>query len=104
MPLPRYFEKLAKKHWAHFYQPDLFWDTNQRKAHFRPFKKEAPNRTIADLYANYLVTKDQKIKEYEEKWNDVISQYLTTDKAPDFITSNTNALYDLRNKQKQERF
>lgn len=104
LPVPRYFEKLAEKHWAHYYSPSLFHDTNMRKARFRPFKDGEANRDLADHYAQYLIVKEEKKEELAKLWSDTIEQYLTTGKDPDFILSNKNALYDLRQRQTEERF
>lgn len=105
MPLPRYFEKIAKRHHAHYYEPGLFYPTRDRKATFRPFgPKDKPIREIADLYVHFRSLKDSHIRELEKKWDEVILQYLTTKDKPDFIKSAENTLYDLRNKQQHERF
>lgn len=104
LPLPRYFQKLAHKHWAHFNDTSYFFDTPDRKQVYRPFKLGEENKEISDLYAIYKATKDSRLPELEKEWNDVISQYLTDSDSPDFIKSNENKLYDLRNKNNLERF
>lgn len=104
LPVPRYFQKLAKKHWAHFNQRDLFYDTQQRKQQFRPFKDGEANEEISKLFDYYTSLKAEYLKELEINWSGVISQYLTTSSAPDFIKANKNALRDLKNKNQQERF
>lgn len=104
MPVPRYFEKLAHKHASHFFEPGNFLDTAERKALYRPFKKEKPNREMAELYYQYIRSKQAKIEELEKEWDAVILQHLTTKDKPDFIKSAENALYDLRNKQQPEVF
>jgi len=62
------------------------------------------NKELADLWSVYASLKTEKIKEYEDEWDAVISQYLTTGRDPDFIKSNQNALHDLRNRSNFERF
>lgn len=104
MPLPRYFEKLAKKHWAHYYDTSYFFDTPYRKKQFSIFKPGEENEEIAKLYIDYKKQKDIKIQELEKNWNDVILQYFETGKQPDFIQAGANALYDLQNKNKKETF
>ena len=106
LPVPRYFEKLARKHWAHFYDRTLFYPTLLRKSSiFREFSKSRPpNREIADLYTIYMANKKERILDLERQWNEVISQFLTSGNDPDFIKSNNNRLYDLRNKNLQENF
>ena len=54
MPIPRYFEKLAHKHWCHFNDQTAFFDQSYRKRIYTPFKTGQENKQIADLYAYYL--------------------------------------------------
>ena len=53
VPLPRYFEKLAHKHWAHFYDQSFFFDNDYRKKRYSPFKLGEQNKEIADLFISY---------------------------------------------------
>lgn len=98
MPIPRYFQKLAHKHYSHYYETGNFFDSKDRKALYRPFKQGEENKEIADLYIDFKNQKDIKIKELEEEWNKVIDKYFITQEEPDFIKSNNNMLYDLKNK------
>lgn len=99
VPVPRYFEKLAHRHYCHFYDPQAFVDTKIRKAKYRPFKKtELPSLEIATAWLDYKKRKDAKILDLSNQWDDVISHHLTTKETPDFIKSDSNKLYDLRNK------
>lgn len=104
MPLPRYFIKLARKHYAHFYDHSLFADTYQRKAIYRPFSNGLAKQEIADLYIEFRNTQNNAILELQKNWDEVISHYLTTKEDPDFIKSGSNTNYDLKNKQTFERF
>lgn len=105
LPLPRYFEKIAHKHWCHFHDRSKFIDTNLRKKVYTPFTDRNPaNSEIASLWPVYELQKAKRIRENEKIWSDLIDQYLTTKKDPDFIQSGANALYDLKNKQQHERF
>lgn len=109
LPVPRSFQRIAHKHYSHFYLPSSFYDTPTRKALYRPFlengkRYQQPNRHMADLYTHYMDLKSEFIKTLETEWDAVISQYLTTKEDPDFIKSNENTLYDLRNKTAQENF
>lgn len=104
MPLPRYFEKLAHKHYCHFYEPSFFRDSTERKAWYRPFKNGLENKEIADLYKEYLKNKELRLSELVSEWEEVISQYMESDEPPDFQKSGENALYDLKNKNTLERF
>lgn len=102
--LPRYFQKLAHKHWCHFYDPSAFHDTINRKALHRPFKNNEQNKEIAELYAIYKLNKQQRILELEKEFDEIIFSYLDKEIVPDFVASGSNALYDLKNKLTDERF
>lgn len=104
VPIPRYFEKLAHKHYCHFYDQSYFHDTKERKAPYRPFKAGQENQMIAELYMVYRLQKEAKIQELEKEWDSVISQFLTSKTPPDFIKSGENTLYDLQNKIQTENF
>lgn len=99
LPIPRYFEKIAHRHFCHFYDQSAFAKLPDRKPIHRPFKdpKEA-NQEIADLYKNYVLHKQEKIKILIEEWDEVISQYVNTQQEPDFVLALDNAKYDLKNK------
>lgn len=104
LPLPRYFQRLAHKNYCHYFDKSAFFDTKDRKALYRPFKREEPNFEIATLYAEFKEAKQQKILDLEKEWAEVIGQFLTTDRKPDFINANENALHDLKNKTNKEQF
>lgn len=104
MPLPRYFERLAHRHFCHFYEPSHFVKGSGREARYRPFTKDKPNKAIADLWLTYEAIKKEKIKHLESEWDQVISQYLTTEQLPDFRKAGENALYNLRHKNRKEEF
>lgn len=104
LPLPRYFIKLAHKHYCHYYEPSAFHDIPSRKALYRPFKENESNKEIADLFANYKLIKQERILELEKEFEEVILSYLDKEIVPDFVASGANAEYDLLNKLKQERF
>ena len=104
VPLPRYFEKIADKHYSHFYDPTRFHDTPFRKRIHRPFKEGQANKEIADLYLDYKQRKESKIADLETEWRNLISEHLTDQTEPDFIKSAQNQLYDLKRKTHQEKF
>lgn len=104
VPVPRYFKRLARKHYAHFYDRSLFADTYRRKALYRPFSDGLAVKEIADLYSQFKDRQDNSILELKENWDQVIQEYLTEKDTPDFIKSGDNALYDLKNKNHQEKF
>lgn len=104
-PLPRYFEKLAHRHWCHFHEPSAFYDIPGRKRIYSPFKEGSANERISNLYAQYIKNKKQRIALKEEKWkNEIIQPYLENGVDPDFMKSLKNSYYDLKNKQTQEKF
>ena len=103
--LPRYFERIAHKHYSHFYEKINFHDTPDRKAIHRPFKpEEKPNKEMADLYIHYRDRKEKVIEELEEDWRSVIIDELENNIEPTFIRSGENALYELNKMQKKEIF
>lgn len=104
VPLPRYFEKLAHKHYCHYYQQSAFFDLTDRKALYRPFKKEQPSPEIAKLYIGYKQQKEKLVEEFEKQWNDILTTYIKTKEDPDFVKTGSNLLYDLNNKQKTGAF
>lgn len=104
IPVPRYFEKLAHKHWSHFYEPGNFFDTLDRKKLYTPFKPGLENKLIADLFIKYKANKDVKIQKMSEEWNDVITEHLNTGEPPDFRKAGSNQFYDLKNKITKENF
>lgn len=105
MPIPRYFEKLAHRHYCHFYDTSAFTANQFRNALYRPFPpSDKPDRVLADLYRSYRRQKDERILTLQTEWNDVISQFLTTNETPDFIKSAANAMYDLRKNNQPEFF
>lgn len=99
MPLPRYFEKLAHKHYSHFYATQNFHDFKERKALYRPFKEGEENREIADLFAKYKILKEQKIEELTKEWEEFVAKQIEEETIPDFVQSGANALHDLKNRQ-----
>lgn len=104
LPVPRSFQKIAHRHYCHYYEQSAFYKTSTREPLYRPFTKTQPLKELADLWPIFKAIKQEKIKELEKEWDDVISQYLTTGLDPDFMKSNANALYDLKNKTGIERF
>lgn len=104
IPIPRYFLKLANKHYCHYYEPDAFFDNQNRKAKHRPFKNNEQNQEIADLYVEFIDQRQSYLKELENEWNETLNTFLTTNTDPDFIIANQNSLHDLRNKQTMEKF
>lgn len=103
--VPRKFEKIAHKHWAWFYDQSYFLSSDQRKRRYTPFHLATDvSIDLADLYPIYEFRKSKRVEELKEKWSEVISQYLTSSRDPDFVKSSRNALHDLVNKSNLERF
>jgi len=106
LPVPRYFQRLAHKHYCHFYDKGEFFDSpiTGRKRLYTPFKSGEASHDIANHYIIFKALKDEKIKELEAAWEDVILHHLTTNETPDFIKSHDNSVHDLRNKNTIEKF
>lgn len=104
IPIPRAFQKIAHKHFSHFYEPENFFDTPNRKALYRPFKQGLENEEIAELYIQFKYNKEQYIKTIEEEWDQIIHDHIYERKTPDFIIAADNALYDLNKKLTTEKF
>ena len=102
--VPRSFEKIAHKHYCHFYEPSAFFDNKERKRLYRPFKPGLEIRELAYLYIEYKARKDERKVELEEQWLQTINHHLTTKEIPDFIKSGSNSIYDLNKKQLGEKF
>lgn len=104
MPIPRYFQRLAHKHYCHFYDKSAFFDLPWRKALHRPFKKGEENLHIANLFSGFQKIKKERIQELEKNWEEVMSKHLIDKEEPEFLKSANNAFYDLKNKNNSERF
>lgn len=98
IPIPRYFEKLALKHYSHFHVPENFEDTTYRKKLFTKFKPGEANEEISDLYRKYYDAKQIKVAQLTEEWESFIEDYIYNDEKTDFVKTGENLLYDLKNK------
>lgn len=103
-PLPRYFEKIAHKHYSHFYEQINFQDTKDRKALYRPFKNSEQLLDMADLYLEYKKIKQEKINKIALDWDEIINNHLKTNAEPDFRKSAENYLHDYKQKNQKEIF
>lgn len=105
LPIPRYFQKLTHKNWAWFNDRSYFLDSEMRNKVYTPFSTDTDaNLDLGNMWPMFKLLRDQRSLELATEWNDVILQYLTTKAEPDFIKSNSNSLYDLRNRRSQEKF
>lgn len=98
VPVPRYFQKIAHKHYCHYYDKRAFFDVKERKALYRPFKHGEEIKEMADLYIDFKHQKDLLVLEFEKDWNDVLTKYFEDQGPTDFQKSGANLLHDLRNK------
>lgn len=99
VPLPRYFLKLAHRHYSHFYEPSNFYDVKDRKRLYSPFKPGEENKEIADLYIQLKNNKKDFLEEKIKEWNDFVKQNAFSKDKPDFLKAAENYLYDLDNKK-----
>lgn len=106
IPVPRYYQKLAHKHYSHFYESRNFFDYPERKRLFAPFnfRTNWPDKRIADLYPQFIAAKEKTLADRQIEWNHFINENAFNKTRPDFKTSEDNALYDLGNKTKKEEF
>lgn len=104
LPVPRYFQKLAQKHWCHFNEPSAFHDTPDRKRKFRPFKLGEANEVISQLYEQYRNMKEERIMDLELQFEETILSYMGSKLVPEFEQSGANFIHDQKRKIIQERF
>lgn len=103
-PIPRYFLKVAHKHWAHFYDTSYFFDNKERKAPYRPFKIGEENKEIADLFVIFRQHREEYLKEIAEAWEEEIEKELFLKDPKDFQLAGENFLYDLNNRTHNSNF
>lgn len=99
IPVPRYFQKLAHKHYSHFYEPSNFYDNQYRKRLYTPFKDGDANRKIADLYQSYVEQKLFKLDQLSIDWENSIEDYIFNKQKPDFRKAAEIYLYDQKKKK-----
>lgn len=104
VPIFRSFQRIAHRHWSHFYEPTNFFDTKYRKKIHNPLKFGEENKELADLFAVFQATKEEHIKELEAEWEETVALHLESGEKPQFLQSAENYLYDLKNKTKPEIF
>lgn len=104
LPVPRSFQRIAHKHYCHYFEPSAFHDNSERKALYRPFVKKQPNREIAELFKGYRSMKAERVLELEREWDEFISLHLTEKTEPDFMKAASNTIYDLTKKQMGDKF
>lgn len=103
-PVPRYFEKLAYRHYSHFYVPQNFFDTDERQRLFAPLPEGQANKELADLWPLYLSSKEKSLGKLAHEWDDFIEQNLFNKEKADFQKSGDNAVYDLINRVDRKEF
>lgn len=105
IPIPRYFRKIAHKHFSHYHEPGNFFDTPYRKALYKPFsEKNPPIREISDCYEIYNSQQSSYLDEIQSEWDAFIEHNAFNKQDPDFKKSGDNFLYDLNNKKNNQNF
>lgn len=104
VPIPRYFIKLAHKHYSHFHEPNNFIDFVDRKKLYAPFKPGQAKEDMAQLYVKYHTEKQIRIEQLREEWEAQIEDYIYSKEKPEFMRAAENYLYDLQNKTNLQTF
>lgn len=104
IPIPRYFQKLAHKHYCHFYDESAFVTYPHRAALYSRLPANKANKELADLYRKFSETKQDRIEILEENWAKIMDQHLATNQPPDFVVSSQNYMHDLLNKPTSSKF
>lgn len=102
VPIPRYFTKLAHKHYCWFHERSAFFDNPFRKKLYSASASFVPNNKISDLYIQYALGRAEFKAQLEQDWDEFLASNITN-KKPDFALAASNYLYDL-NKNKQSDF
>lgn len=97
-PIPRYFLKIAHKHYSHFYENQNFFDTPQRKKLYTPFKDGQAIKLMADLYKVFRAERDILLDTLRAEWEEHIKDYVFGKEEPDFKIAADNYRYDRGNK------
>lgn len=103
-PIPRYFLKIAHKHYSHYYETSNFFDTFDRKALYRPFTKEQPNQEMADLFIQFTRTRNIQLEESWLDWQEEVEPYIFNQFKPDFKRIEENHLHDLKQRNSKGDF
>lgn len=102
LPIPRYFLRLAHKHFCHFYEPSAFFPNRERARLYTPFKQGQENRNIADLFILHRLARKEKIDERSLQWDEFINENAFSKTKPDFRLAAENYLHDLNNKTSKD--
>ena len=104
-PIPRYFLKIAHKHFSHFYQVQNFLDLPERKKLYTPFKNPGEaNRSMADLYLLHTTRRENEILKRKLEWEEKIKPHIYNNDLTDFQKSGLNKAHDLKRKITTEKF
>lgn len=103
-PIPRYFLRLAHKHYSHFFEPVNFVDTKERKRLYTPFKPGLADRNIADLFVKFREMRQDFLKQISEEWEKEVFADLFSKEEKDFQKSGANYIHDLKNKNNFSEF
>lgn len=105
-PVPRYFVRIAHKHYSHFFATENFFDTPDRKRLYVPFnfRNNWPNIQIANLYQGFIAQRQKQVDDLILDWDDFINEHAFSKETPDFRKAAENYLYDLDNKKAKDAF
>lgn len=96
-PVPRYFLKLAHRHWCHFHDLTAFEVTKTRKEPlYRPL--DNPSRHVSDCFDFYTSLRKEFIAELAFDWDQFIQQNLFSTAEAEFQLAGENAMHDLKNR------
>lgn len=104
VPIPRYFLKIAHKHWAHFNDQSYFHDLCDRKRVYTSFTRNEQDPLLSSYYSDYRDQRKQKLDLKEQRWKITVENSNAAGIEPDFVQALKNNLYDLKNKTTQENF
>lgn len=105
MPVPRYFIKIAERHYSHFYDQTAFQTLPGRKApKHRRLRESEAILGIAEAYRDFKLLREEKILALEEEWEEMIFEHLQKNEIPNFVKSASNSLYDFYKKKQLQGF
>lgn len=94
LPIPRYFLKIAHKHYAHFHDRSYFYPSPKRKLMYK-FLCCTAKKDMADLLKSFLLEREARIAELSDEWRETITDYIYSKDLPDFAKAGENRKHDL---------
>lgn len=98
IPIPRYFIKIAHKHYSFFHEKGNFQDYSYRKKLYSLTPSFFPQMEISELYILNKTRNDELIERRTIEWEIELKEILEHNKKPEFKLAAENYLYDLKNK------